>query len=510
MQIEGAGTGSTTLLFNSTPPADRQFDIQLWGPAQNIEIDSLTFEYGDAGTGTGALVDAAGSQNLLFDNVDLIANNIDPLDLEGAANVTVENSLLEGGPVQALGVHDLFFNNNTIQEAYAAEEGITLGDSMDVSLTNTSVGNLNNSITDSYNGSGQSRFIEYNTDFGPTTNQYIAGNTTLLGQPYQGNSGEQILCEGGTQAIGFSGAPASVTADTFTITVPHNQDPSDNSIYAGEEVVVTDGPGIAQMRTVQSDTDAYDASASTDTITITLNQAWTVQPTTSSHITVSNLMSNAVFYQNTLRDLNGTAGAAKNAAASTGILVQGYGLFVDDNTLMNLRDGIRVGSSVGLDNPTFFEEVINNTIDFSAADTGPMNYQSIGIAMGASVVADTEDTNFIGTTIRNNTISGTPIGINLNWQSLGSDTLTVVEDNSVTSQFGIVICDDPDTLVRDNTFTSSSNFSTTPAAVIFDEDNQSNSPTALMQDNVYDNYGATDIYTAGTGASIPASLLPIP
>jgi hypothetical protein len=518
VRVLGAGEGDTTLEFEgavSYPAASTPFDaLSLYGDS-NVAIDSITIEHTGATVTTGipsawnganTLVDLENSTNVTLNDVNIISNESGPT-FQGATAVTIENCDIDTD-INALWTRDLFMNNCNLYLANDAEEAIVLGGSANVSLTNTSVGNLDDSITDSWAGAGQSRFIEYNTDFGTITNQYIAGNTTLLGQPFPGNSGEQILCEGGS-AVAFTGSPTSVTANTMTFTVSAATESAADLNYNGQDVVVTDGVGLAQFRTVQSTGNDYDASTSTDTVTITLNENWNVQPNTASYFMIGNIMSNAVIYQNTLQDEVGTAGIGANAQASTGVAVEGYGIVVDGNTMKDLGEGVRLSGQGGNDSPDFFEEVVNNQISLSPTDTGPYAILPTGVAIGGALAGDAAHTNFVGVVVRNNAISGTQVGITMAWQGWGSDTLTVVEDNNVAAQTGVVVFDDPSTLIRDNTFTSSASFSTPPAAVLFSQDSQDNAPTALMQGNIYDGFASADVYSTRS-AAVPTAILAAP
>ncbi len=337
-----------------------------------------------------------------------------------------------------------------------------LGGTYDVSVTNCNVANANNSDTTNTDGSGQSRFIEYNTDFGDVTNQYIAGNTTMLGQVDPGNSGEQILNEG-NNAIWYSGYASSATANTITLVAPHGSVPG----LTGGELIVTSGTGLAQTETVTGETTTYDAATDTDTIVATIAGNWAVTPDSTSYVTIGNFMTHSVVYQNTLQDMAGVEGMAENAQASTGVCIAGYQNVVDGNTLENLAEGVRISGWPGLDSPAFYQQIVNNQVLLSPDETGPYIYSPVGVALGGATSSDDAYTDFVGDVVRNNSIGDVATGITLAWQGVGSTTLLVVEQNSISTLNGIDVFDDPSTLIVNNTFTAPQGGSTDPNAIVY-------------------------------------------
>jgi hypothetical protein len=460
------------------------------------DIDNITIEHSGATStaayGGNALVQGYQANNIIVNDVTILSNEVG-LSFYNSQGFTVENSSIEDG-IGGVWNSDEFFNNDTILEAYDLEEAITLDGTHDVSFTNSTIENYDNSdpTTD---GSGQSRFIEYNTDFGDIYNQYIADNTTLLGQVDPGNSGEQILQEG--TSLSWSGTIASATSNTFTIVVPHGSDPS----LTNDEVMVSGGPGLAQLQTVTGQTVTYDAATDTDSITCTVNGTWTVLPTSASSIAVGYFLSQAVIYQNTFQDEIGTMGA--NAHAATGVSIGGYELFVDGNTMSNLQCcGININdsaldSTTGVDSPSYYVNVINNQVLHTADNDTDYAVASGGISVDGS----TPYTDFVGLEIRDNTISSIPVGINLQGNGDDPDTLSVVEQNNITAASGIVIFNDPDTLLNDNTinyFATNSRAST--AYLLY-----GSSPAALMVDNTLNGFNADDEFGLATTNAIDST-----
>lgn len=249
------------------------------------------------------------------------------------------------------------------------------------------------------------------------------------------------------------------------------------SNWVSMPVIVTEGTGVGQMRNVQAVSFNYNSDQSVASVTLTLDRPWTVAPGAGSHVFVGGTVSNSVFYQNSLSAQTGCKGSDGNLWSTTGfeIFTGGYGLIFDGNTTHHLKGGASVWSA-SVDNPTFFDEIINN--DFQ-------NSLQAGITVCGTYGGDLQDPNYIGVTARNNTVTGpTQLGIYLSEDApcSGQEILTVIENNSVTATVGLCVRNaSADVLVRKNTFTAAAPTSTSVGIQFI----SSPSPAILLRDNTY-------------------------
>jgi hypothetical protein len=506
LRILGDGTGQTTIDFQG-PVNTNVYNYGVpyeigWtdGNAKNVEIDSITIEHTGssvlpkaigASSNVSAMVMGRGGQNITLNNVNLVGNDLDPLALNGSDGITLENSSVEGSGMSFIWASNVFVNNCDFYESYMANSMIALGGSSNVSITNSSVQNANNDTTD-WSGAGEGRFIEYNLDFGNADNQYIAGNQTDLGAPIAGNNGEQINIEG--QSTNLVGSPTTASGDTLTFSSAAmlSNPAQTNAAIAnvGDEVIVDAGPGMGEMRTVTAVSYTYNADGSKSSVTLTLNSPFNVTPNSSSTVFVGTTASNAVFYQNTLQDQTGVRGWPGNLHAATGLEVWGgsYDLIFDDNTVADLGSGVTL-TSAGTYNPTFFNQIYNNTFQNDGT----------GVDMGGTDGND-PSLNYLGTIVRGNMMTTTIYGVNLSLIPTGSDLLTVLENNAIAAPVGVEVYNDPDVLVRQNTFNPApnpTNSAQVPQAIVY---SNSSAPTVLLQNNTLQGYasGQTGIATGTT------------
>ncbi|HTV48114.1 MAG TPA: hypothetical protein VMG59_06685 [Phycisphaerae bacterium] len=556
VRVEGASEGQTIIEFQGSVPKWWGANFEIGAPGQsNVEFDSLTLEYAGPETypvdGTPALVYETGGTNFTFDNVTLLANDLTPIDWEDSSQLTLENSTILGQSTLLLGANNVSINNNSFYEGYYAEEAIDVWGGYNISITNNQIenayqytGNDDNQISESNSsGWGQGRFLENNLAWGPIYNEYIANNTTYLGTLLsltpngQGqNTGEQILYEGPTVDSAY-GAPSSITTNTVTF-ASSTFNPDNNTSYAaasafkvGMNVIVTNGAGVGQMRTVTNVAFTYNKQGAITSAILTLNSPWTVTPNLTSKIDVYSTAYNDVIYNNNLQDQTGPNGAtADEAAAGVEVFEGAYGLIIDSNTISNLNNGINLWSA-GVENPVYFVETINNNIENT-------QYYGIGLSptptqnLGNSTFQTDTDPNFIGVTLRNNNISGTPEGIALvlpepTWAAnsigpqyaTGTATLSIVEFNTISpivafpgsgaysynnafnKASGIAIFTDPNVLIYENTINGGTSGNTSPAVWFGDS-----TATALLQNNTYLNYSASQIYSG----AIPGGMLELP
>jgi hypothetical protein len=444
-QVLGAGSGQTTLLFEGAVAYNDGFGrFEMgWLSPNNVEIDGLTLNYAGGQTTDSTLLAANyyPGFDITLNDVSLIANGIRPLNIQGANNVSIDNSVIQGLDVAALGTTNLFINQTTFEEAGGGQCGITnYGTSYDWSITNCTVQDYNDSVAD---GSATAGFLENNSRNGNIYNQYIANNRTVnLQMQTPGNFGAQIDYE--SAGSGANTIVASATADSVTFLT------SNPSAYvSGDDVIITDGAGLGQKRYVTGVIDNYSSAGTLLSQTLALDVPWNVAPDSSSHAFVGYTCSNVAIYDNTFSDASGPDGSGGNLfyGKALEIFCGAYGIIFDGNTTYNLNQPVLMTSDgVTANNPAYFNQVINNQFN-------DPQYQGVGIGM--AMPTDSTDPNFVGVVVRNNTITDAVIGIDLAWQGWGSDTLLTVEHNLISAtQYAIEVFNDPLSLIYSNTFSA--------------------------------------------------------
>ncbi|MGD1275812.1 MAG: glycosyl hydrolase family 28-related protein [Tepidisphaeraceae bacterium] len=498
IRVLGDGPDKSKIVFTGpVASSDQPFEFG-WhdNNAVNVEVNALTLQYTGPTTSSEPLVLANSGSNITIKNVNLLAQNLCPLAWQWSSNLTLQNSQVQGTDINALATHDEFINNVQFYERYGAASAIELWATHNVSITNCTVRDYDDSVTADNSGSGQGRFLEYNLIWGPIDNQYVANNTTInLASPFAGNYGEQINIEGRWQAA--FGTPSAVTSNTLTI-APNSA--GGGSFAVGDDVVVTDGAGLGQMRTVTAVTLNHGPDGSVSSATLTLDKPWNVLPdTTTSHVMVGASASNSVFYQNTLSDQAGPNGAAHlDAACAFLIYCGGYGVVFDSNTAKNLNGGASA-MSVDTCNPAYFNEIINNNFQqILRGALGPAGFYGAG----------SQDPNNIGTIVRDNMITSGGLGWDLAQSPLGPVVLMVMEHNGITAPVPMKVANGPDVLIRNNTFTApgggaapilgASTNVAAPTALLLDANS---SATVRLRNNAYVGFAPQNIY----GSSSPTT-----
>jgi hypothetical protein len=463
--------------------------------ASNEEFDSVALNYVGPST-SGELVRQRFGQNVTLNNVWLNARNLLDVDWLGSAQMSLTNSIVVGQGVQAFNVQNINVDSTVFKMSGAATAAVDIWNGHDISMTNCTAENYNDNSSD-VNDWGQGRLLYGNLIWGSIYNEYAANNTTIdMGYPVPNNAGEEIAFEG-TQDM-YDGAPLSVTSTTVTIPLVT----STISTFTGLSVIVTDGNGIGQMRTVTSYTQGINS------ITLTLNSAWTVMPNNLGHIDVTTTAYNCVYADNTLQCQTGVNGANNlNAASGFQIWQGGYNMVFDGNTTDNLNSGVLLASnSVG--NPCYFIEILNNNFENILQEGVGLQPQPMGLK-----TTDT-DPNFIGVLIRNNTFSSavaTAQGIALVRAvplgdqniHLGTASLLVIEDNTMTNintALSVNGANDPDVLVVDNSFSAGAFTGGTSVAVFFGAPAANSTTDVILMDDSF--YGFAQLYTG----TIPANL----
>jgi hypothetical protein len=512
VRVMGDGPGKSVLIFNEPVPVSGFGGFTFGWPDHqpiNVEVDGMTFDYVGTSNG-GAVLRAGDGYNIVLHDVQVIGNSIQSLFLQGSDGVSIDDSSFQGLDINGLAACDMFIHNTRFNLAYGAIAAISFWGAHNDCITDCTIRNSDDSIRDNSNGAGRSRFIEYNLDWGSIYNQYVADNTTSLGQPIPDNTGEQINCEGDMERI-YHGPPVSWTATSVTIP---GQAFIKYGYPIGTRVVITDGTGIGQMRSLVAFTVNHDAAGAVASIEIDLDRPWNVNPDSSSTLYVGGLMSESAFYQNSLQDALDPPNWAANAHAASGInIATDYDVVIDGNSTKNLASAISLASLGDYSAPIFYIDVQNNHLD---------SCRGTAVLFGLWDDDFKFDPNYIGVAIRGNTITNSPAGVDLAYAKLGSSVLTLIEGNTISTARGLCTYNDPLTLVRKNIFAAPELGPGTefyPQAIVYAQyatptappHNPIGPPTVLLRDNSFQGYAPSNKYfSLSPDYGLPAPTLAAP
>jgi hypothetical protein len=492
VQVLGASSKTTNLVFTHAP-LDNGYGRYLIGSEDehgfNIAFDALTISYTGPETTSGTpieLIRERSGANLTFDSVVLDADAAAcAIDWDNSTDATIEASQIVGGgansssPILLFGASDVLIDHVGFLYMYNPQAAITAGDTSDACITNCTAQDFDDAVNSlgvplNPDGWGDGRLLENAASFGPIQNEYVAYNTTIAlaalpGDTIDHNTGEQINNEGCTD---LSNSNALASGSNW-VEIAYA-----SAVAVGQNVIITDGTGTGQLRTITAITDVTVGGVSA--LQLTLNQPWTLAPDTTSRIEVTNDISNSIFFQNTLQDKTGPNGAIDptvggpaglQAAAGFEVFSGGYGLVFDSNTVDNVLDGVSLWNA-GIDNPCFFIEVLNNKL----------NNTEVGILYAPQQNTTTQD--FIGVVVRGNTINGSnpnssdpPLsgsGIILAETShdftdyTGSACLSIIEHNSIdNAPVGLTAYDDPTVFVYENAFDAGTYSGATSTGILY-------------------------------------------
>jgi hypothetical protein len=434
MQIEGAGAGLTTLLENpasSSSPPDTMVNIQTNDRMANMTLDANNIAF----TST-ALVVGVSVSNISMSNVNINADLGVGLDLNLDQYVFIQGCNITGS-WNFLGTSTQVFINDC--NFYATDDADSLLASWggsDISVTNCTAQDLNDSNPNSGAGWGQGRFFVGENNWGSQTNTYLADNTTTAmgvrpGYSYQ-NAGEQLLWEG--QSLVAGGSYVNSTANTVTYTG------LGSSVGSGYYAIIVGGDGVGEYEPIAS----YNAS----TGLITLAEPWLVTPDSTSIVRVGELFANIAVYDNSLQG----KGSDVNTA-STGVQFYGGAVncIIDSNTISNVRTGIAVWAMNGTADiiPSYFNIIQNNSIFNSEEGVSVWNDASVnneidtvGVVVRGNSVNTASSWGYViqnGDTaatpwyliIEQNSATNTPVGLGLPNHGTAT-TYLVLSDNTLS------------------------------------------------------------------------------
>ncbi|MEE9368643.1 MAG: glycosyl hydrolase family 28-related protein [Pontiella sp.] len=241
-------------------------------------------------------------------------------------------------------------DNNSIMEAWGGEQ---------IAVINSTGQCYDNSNPLDGYGWCKGRFFHCLGSWGATDEIYFGENTTSEMSPRNAdgvdqNSGEQFMSEGET--LGWRGNPSAATSSTVVLPeLPDN--------WAGNVLTVVEGKGMGQSRKLVSVANGL----------VTLDEAWTSIPDTSSIIVVGSYTRRIIIHGNYLEGTD-QAVTRSDHTAVTGVEPYGGAVewIVADNTMHKLRQGIHqfsiyntrmVNAPEYVCPPHFFNEYKNNTLD---------------------------------------------------------------------------------------------------------------------------------------------------
>jgi hypothetical protein len=428
--VQLLGAGQATTIINENPSLASNPPAQLFAPNNNIQVANLTLSTNNVAS--PHLIFGRGFSNIHFNNVTLNAGLTQYGDFHLDHNVYFQGCTIIGSGGFWGTASQVFIDHCNF---YATNDGnnmfYTWGGS-DISITNCTAQDLNNSNPNSGAGWGRGRFLVGSDQWGSQTNTYVANNTTIaLGvRPTFGdqNAGEQLLWEGSDF---FAGTYVNSTANTVTVS-------GMTGVSAADYAVVVGGDGIGEYAPI--------AGFNATTGVITLAQPWTVTPDATSVVRIGEIFANIAVYSNTLQ------GKGVTNTASTGVQFWGGAVnsIIDSNKISNVRYGIVDTGLMNTTNvmPVYFDVIRNNTvtncqfgitarnnaIGTQLATVGTViRGNSINTASVAAIMfADTDSlaTPF-DVILDYNTATNAPIGIELG-QNGTATTFLVLDNNTMT------------------------------------------------------------------------------
>lgn len=389
----GAGKDKTFIKCNSN---FNSTDAMIYGGVNTFQVSDLTFDTNkNYRGGHSEAFFLRGSKNVTINNVVFSFAGYNVFQFDNANEIFISNSKIIGR-ISFLGkCSQLFIDRCDFYLTNDTENALHSWGGSNISLTNSTCQDLNNSDPNNGDGWGKGRFFCATGNFGSTRHTYIGNNSTYdltvrNNSSVDQNSGEQFLWEG--FAALWSGAVISSSTTTS------NLSGFSKTLEPLKAVaVIIKGRGIGQSRRILSGSGS----------SITLESPWNIVPDGTSTIVVGNFADKIVMYSNNI-DGKAYAAASPDHTASAGIEPYGgvINFIADRNTLSELRMGIAnfaTQHTAGVD-PNYFNLFTNNKI----VDC------RWGIVNGLDLQRPSE-IGLLGNTYRKNTISNAIDAAIMNW-----------------------------------------------------------------------------------------------
>ena len=469
LQLLGAGQGVTSILENPANSASPPNQLILFQP--NTQIANITLSANNVAVPYVAS-GGVGFSNIHFTNVTFNAGLEEYWDFNNDQNIFLQDCTMIGDGGFLGTASQVFINQSNFFATNDADNLAYSWGGSDISITDCTAQDYNDSNPNSGAGWGQGRFFVGSDLWGSQTNTYIANNNTVALGVRPGfssqNAGEQLLWEG--QSLVAGGSYLGSTANTVTITG------LSSTIASGYYAIIVGGDGIGEFEPI--------ASYNTTTGVATLAQAWLVTPDATSIVRFGELFANIVVYDNTLQ------GKGVTNTASTGVQFWGGAVnsVIDSNNISNVRYGIMDASLPGTADPipAYFNLLQNNSItnaQFGIVVAG----QGMGNESGA-----------VGNVVRDNTLNTiSSVAIHLsNNDTLSTPLFVIVEyNNAVNVPTGLDLSEltaaTSYVALNDNTFTLGNAASAGSAALSVNQ-----SVVLASQGNVYGGFHSTYAGTA--------------
>jgi hypothetical protein len=405
-QLLGAGQGTTIIEENpsvaANPPA------QLLSLNSNEQVANLTLSANNVTL--SRLVIVRGATNIHFNDVTLNGGLNEYGDFSNNSGVFMQGCTCIGSAGFWGNSSQVFVNQTNF---YATNDGDNLfyvwGGS-DISITNCTAQDLNNSDPNSGAGWGQGRFFVGNTNWGSQTNTYLANNNTVALGVRPGyadqNAGEQLLWETGNPIT--NGTYLGSTANSVTIRgLPSGVGP-------GYYAIIVAGDGAGEYEPIAG----YNAA----TGVITLAQPWLATPDAKSVVRVAELFANIAVYDNTLQ---GKGPIATTASAGVQFWGGAVNCVIDSNIVSNVHSGVAVLSLNGTTDvlPCYYDLIQNNSVTNSLT----------GIWM--SDMGTSGEMGEIGDIVRANQINTASVAAftYADYSTLNNPFFSIIEYNTVTN-----------------------------------------------------------------------------
>ncbi|MGV3508424.1 MAG: glycosyl hydrolase family 28-related protein, partial [Sphingobacteriaceae bacterium] len=350
----GDGSDKTSIICG---PKFFTNQTMIFGRVKNVEIDQISFDSNSNYKGGGSehrteVINLDWSSNIKLKNIKFSFKGYSALRLDNSNEVVIVNCKFIGKKSFLGSCSNLIIDKCDFYLTNDTENALHTWGGKNISMTNSSCRDLDNTNLNDGSGWGKGRFFHAAGNSGSTRHTYLENNRTydLAVRPVgtDQNSGEQFLWEG--FAARWSGQVLSSSHSETTL-----KGFSKSLTPFKSMAVITKGRGLGQSRWVASASGA----------TIHLESPWNVEPDETSTIAIGHFADKIVMYKNYI-DGKAWQVDSENITASSGIQPYGgvHNFIADRNMLTEVRTGIAnwaTQHAVGID-PNYFNLYTNNTI----------------------------------------------------------------------------------------------------------------------------------------------------
>jgi hypothetical protein len=403
------------------------------------EIRDLTLDaFSHTETQIGMLARTGETHDVRFVNVRFFGPNawLD-LELSGSKRVIVKNSTVIGRGIHAGQARQIFIDGTKIYGTRDTDVLIWADGSSEISVTNSSGQDYDNSNVNSGRGWSEGRFYMGQGLGASQSHVYLGGNTThdMGVRPGVADqiTGEQFGWE--LSKTQFTKRLTSATAKSVRFAGLRE--------LSGDRVTIVGGRGVGQSRRII----AFDRS----TGIMTLDRPWNVTPDDTSMGSVGFMADRTVVYRNRI---DGKAEQVTQAdeTASTGITLFGASVefIVDGNVMTDVRYGLFNWMRDGVEHHPFFSNLFVNNAVYNTREG--ISIHTAGVGNGATA--------YVGNVYRDNVVNGASVrGLVFRASGAGIDAnMNVIERNTFyNTPLGMRVHEDDEgrlrnSLIQRNTF----------------------------------------------------------